>query len=121
MKKQTKILIGIVTIVIIAIGGYLTYPKYDLNKRVQASAKMGKEKGITAISTDKDIVEKLLKNDTTLEYAYISYGVSNITLHLKFKAGIKEQDKSMKMSEYMEKVREQHKGKAIDGSIIPNK
>ncbi|AWI03097.1 hypothetical protein, partial [Clostridium drakei] len=120
MKKQTKVIAAIVLAVVIIIGGYYGYQKYSLNKRVQTSDKMMKDKGIKQNNTDKAIIDEMLNNDNDLEYAYISHNGETIMLNLKFKKGIQDKDKYAKVSKYMEKVRTQYKGKNINATMIPN-
>lgn len=120
MKKQTRIIAAIVLALVVIIGGYYGYQKYNLNKRVQTSDKMMKDKGIKQNNTDKSIVDEILKNDTDLEYAYISHNGETIMLNLKFKKGIQDKDKYTKVSKYMEKVRAQYKGKNVNATMIPN-
>ncbi|GCD09747.1 hypothetical protein [Clostridium tagluense] len=123
MGKRIKIIIAVViTAVVISIGGYYAYPKYDLNKRMQASDKIMKEKKLKTNNTDKAIVSEILKSNTKIEYAYISHNDEDVILNLMFHKGIDDNDKVLKTSEYMSIVRKQYKGKGknISATIIPN-
>ncbi|AWI03118.1 hypothetical protein, partial [Clostridium drakei] len=120
MKKQTKIIAAIVLALVVIIGGYYGYQKYSLNKRVQTSDKMMKDKGIKQNNTDKAIADEILKNDNDLEYAYISHNGETIMLNLKVKKGIQDKEKYTKVSKYMDKVRTQYKGNNVNATVIPN-
>lgn len=118
-KKQTKIGIVIVLVVVLCVGGYYCYQKYSFNKRVQASESIVKEKEIKQNDTDKTIVDDILKNDSDLDYAYISQNGDTVMLNLKFKKGIQDKDKYAKVSTYMDKVRAQYKDKNVNATMIP--
>lgn len=120
MRKQTKIIAVLVLVIVVAIGGYYGYQKHNLNKRIHTSNRLMQDKGIKQNNTDKVIVDEILKNDTDLEYAYISHNDETIMLNLKFKKGMQDKDKYSKVSKYMEKIRAQYKGKNINATMIPN-
>lgn len=120
MKKQYKMLIAIVLVIIVAGGGYYCYQKYSLSKRMQASYGIMKDKGIQQNNTDNSIVKDILKNDSDLEYAYISHNGETVMLNLKFRKEIQDKHKYLKVSEYMEKIRAQYKGKNVNANMIPN-
>ncbi|UZQ49415.1 hypothetical protein [Clostridium kluyveri] len=120
MEKQAKIIAAVVLVMIVTVGGYYCYQKYSFNKRIHTSNKMMQDKDIKQNNTDKAIVDEILKNDTDLEYAYISHNDETIMLNLKFKKGIQDKDKYSKVSKYMEKIRAQYKGKNINATMIPN-
>lgn len=119
MRKQTKIIAAVVLAIAVAVGGYYFYQKYNFNKRLQTSDKMMKDKGIKQNNTDKAIVDEILKNDSDLEYAYISHNDKTVMLNLKFKKGIKDKDKYAKVSKYMDRLKAKYKGKNINAAIIP--
>lgn len=120
MKKQSKIIAGIVVVILVCGAGYYGYQKYNFNKRVQASESIMKEKNVKQTDTDKTISDDILKNDNDLEYAYISQNGDTVMLTLKFKKGIKDEDKYAKVSTYMEKVRAHYKDKNVNATTIPN-
>lgn len=120
MKKQTKTIAAVVLVMVVIIGGYYGYQKHNLNKRIQTSNKMMKDKAIKQNNADKAIVDKILKNDADLEYAYISHNDETIMLNLKFKKEIQDKDKYSKVSKYMEKIRAQYKGKNVNATVTPN-
>ncbi|APM40342.1 hypothetical protein [Clostridium kluyveri] len=120
MKKKTKIIAAVVLVMIVAIGGYYCYEKYSLNKRIQTSNKIMQDKGVQQNNIDKAILDEIFKNDSDLEYAYISHNDETIMLNLKLKKGIQDKDKYSKISKYMDKLRAQYKGKNINATVIPN-
>lgn len=120
MRKQIKIILTIVLIVVVFLGVYYGYQRYNLYKRVQTSDKMMKDKGAKSNNTDKAIVDNMLKNDSDLEYAYISHNDETIMLNLKFNSRIQDKDKYTKLSKYMDKVRAKYKGKNINVTVIPS-
>ncbi|NFO98837.1 hypothetical protein FDC62_11675 [Clostridium botulinum] len=121
MKKQSKIILAVVIAGIVGVGGYYGYQKHNLNKRIEASNKLVKDKGIKPSDVDKDIVDKILKSDNKLEHAYISHNGDTIMLNLKFKKGISDKDKYSRVSKYMDMLREKYKGKNVNTTIVPNK
>lgn len=120
MKKQSKIILAVVIAGIVCGGGYCSYQKYNLNKRIEISNKLIKDKGIKPSNVDKGIVDEILKSDNKLEHAYISHNGDTIMLNLKFKKGISDKDKYSKVSKYMDMVREKYKGKNVNTTIVPN-
>lgn len=120
MKKKGKmILISILVVVGLIIVSYYVQEKSNLDKKVQLSDTIMKDKGITLNDNDKRIVTEILKDDE-LEYAYISHNNDTVMLSLMFKKGIQEKDMYSKVSKYTERVRQQYKEKNINGTIIPN-
>jgi len=121
LSKQTKIIfvIVLILILIVAIGGYYGYQRYNLNARVQESDKMMKANGIKQPSADKVIVDDILKNNSTLQYAYISHSGKTVMLTLKFNKGIQDKVKSANVSKYMDTVRAQYKGTNVNATVIP--
>ncbi|MEY8764952.1 MULTISPECIES: hypothetical protein [Clostridium] len=78
-----------------------------------------KDKGIKQNNPDNFIVQGMMKNDNDLEYAYISHnGDETVMLNLKFKKGIQNKDKYVKLSRYMKKVRAEYKGKNVNATMI---
>lgn len=120
MKKQTKIIAAVILAVVVIVGGYYGYQKYSLNKKIQTSYNMMENKGTKMSSVDKTLVDEMLKNDSSLDYAYISHNSQTVMLNLKFKKGIQDKDKYSKVSKYMDKVRAKYKGKNINTTIVPN-
>ncbi|WP_446898487.1 hypothetical protein ACSVC9_00740 [Clostridium sp. LBM24168] len=120
MKKRTKIIAAAILAIVVAIAGYYFYQKYSLDKRVQTSDKMMKDKGIEQNNTDNSIVKDILKNDSDLEYAYISHNGETVMLNLKFKKSIQDKDKYARVSKYMDKLRGKYKGRNINAAMIPD-
>lgn len=117
MKKQTKIIIVIIAVIVLAIGGYYSYQKNNFNKRLQASNKIMKDKGVKLNNTDKPIVNKILKGND-LEYAYITHDDNTVTLALKFKKDMQDKEKYSKMNEYVDQLKTYYKGKTINAMAI---
>ena len=122
MKKKTGIIativVAIVAIVVIAIGGYYGYSKYSLSKNIQTSNKIMKDKGVKQNDKDKAIVDDILKNDSSLEYAYVTHNDEAVILNIKFKNGIQDKEKFSKLGKYMDKVKSQYKGKNVNVTTI---
>lgn len=114
MKRQSKIIFVIIAVLVVVIAGYYAYQKHDLNKRLQASDKILKAKGVKLNSTDKSITDKVLKDDNTLEYAYIKHNGNDVMLNLKFKDSIQEKDKYSKINKYLNEAKTYYKGKNVN-------
>lgn len=121
MRKQSKIILGLVITGIVVGGGYYGYQKHNLNKRIEISNKLIKDKGIKPSNIDKGIVDEILKSDNKLEHGYINHNGDTIMLNLKFKKGISDKDKYSRVSKYMDMVRKKYKGKNVNTTIVPNK
>jgi len=69
--------------------------------------------------TDKNLVYEILK-DSDLEYAYITHNGDTVMLTVKFRKGIQDKDKYLKVSKYMDKVSAQYKDRNVNVTMIPN-
>lgn len=120
MKNQIKRIIAVaILIIVLAIGGHYAYEQYNTNPRIEASNKIIEAKGIKLNDTDKGIVDEILKNDTDLEYAYITHSGNTVMLTVKFNKGIQDKAKYSKINKYMAEVRAQYKGKNINVKTMP--
>ncbi|NEZ47182.1 hypothetical protein FDF74_08160 [Clostridium niameyense] len=120
MKKQSKTVLVVIISILVGVGAYCGYQKHNLNKRVEISNEIIKDKGIKNNNIYKGIVNEILKSDNKLEHAYISHNGDTIMINLKFKKGISDKDKYSKVTNYMDMVRGKYKGKNINTTIVPN-
>ncbi len=88
-------------------------------EKIEKSNEIMQQEQIEPTEKDQKIIKEVAENKD-VEYSYVTHHEETVMLKIKFKEGLKDEERHKITGEYMDKLKTEYPDKNINVGIIPN-
>lgn len=117
MHNKKKALIVTLVLSISLLSGCNKAPTPE--QKIEKSNEIMKQEQIEPTEKDQEIIKEVAENKD-VEYSYVTHHEETVMLKIKFRKGLKDEERHKITAEYMDKVQTEYPDKNINVGIVPN-
>ncbi len=117
MENKKKALIATLVLSISILAGCRNTPTPA--EKIEKSNEIMKQEQIEPTEKDEKIIKEVAENKD-VEYSYVTHHEETVMLKIKFRSGLKDEERQKITGEYMDKLKAEYPDKNINVGIVPN-